>query len=65
MPASEQTIKQLYAVMRKHLNCRQLNALLIDLARVAGNQSFRETMFRLKSWHQTQKLVDHRAESED
>ena len=64
MPASHATVDKLYEVMRKHLSCKTINAIIIDLAGVPGNQSFRDTVQRLQDLHRFN-LRTRRAKPED
>lgn len=64
MPASHETIDKLYSVMKKHLSCKQLNAIVLDLTSVPGNASFRESIMRLQKLHaDEQRRRSHAAES--
>ena len=63
MVASNYTVDKLYAILRKHLTNKTINAIIIDLASVPGNKSFRDTVQRLQELHRF--YVRHRANLED
>jgi 6-phosphogluconate dehydrogenase len=52
MVASNYTVDKLYTILRKHLTNKTINAIIIDLASVPGNKSFRDTVQRLQDLHQ-------------
>lgn len=51
MSASKQTVKQIYAVMEKHLTLRQIEMVLKELQPIEGNKSVKETFALLLLYH--------------
>ena len=47
MAASHETVAQIVEVVKKHVGKRTLEYIVIDLLKVDGNQSFRDTIQRM------------------
>jgi hypothetical protein len=55
MVASQDTISQVYRVIRKYLTKDRITRLLDDLEKIPGNQSFRATIIALTAEHERSK----------
>jgi hypothetical protein len=47
MVASNQTIEAIYSAVRRHVTDEQMQSIIADLLKIAGNKSFRDTVKRL------------------
>lgn len=52
MVASDRTVEALYELLLRHCTKQQANAIMRDLAKVAGNRSFAATIRKLIALHQ-------------
>lgn len=58
MAASDKTIGAVHAALRRHLDLCQMEDLIIQLKKIDGNASFRETVRRLEVLHDYEKETD-------